>query len=391
MPARRLTKKLIDALPLAERGAAYIRDAELPGFGVRVGTSKKSYFVEMTVRGRCVRHTIGPCAQIGLERARQLAKAKLGEMAEGRDPNAEKRRERTEGMTLRAAFDAFFAHRALSTTSVPNYRRSIDLHLADWAGRPIAAVTGEMVLQRHRKIAGASGGVTANNVMRHLSSVWNFTAATAPLPENPVPVIRNARAWAVEKRRRTMIAARDLPRWYKTVMAMDEQARDFLLIALFTGMRSGEIKTLRWEHVDLDARTLTAPKTKNGDPLILPLSSPVHELLSLRRAGDPDGAWLFPGKGRTGHLVEPRTFCERATAASGVKASMHDLRRTFASIAHSVGVSTLSLKGLLNHRTDNDVTGGYVVATADDYREVAERVSQKILELVRGEGQRREP
>jgi integrase len=38
-------------------------------------------------------------------------------------------------------------------------------------------------------------------------------------------------------------------------------------------MRRGELLSLRWEHVDLQARTAFLPDTKNGDSRTVPLSS----------------------------------------------------------------------------------------------------------------------
>src|SRR5262245_54123702 len=133
MPAIKLTKRIIDELPSESGQPKFYRDIELPGFGVPVGAKRKSYFVEASVTKRNVRHTLGSCAHIHIDRARQLAKAKLGEMAEGRDVNLERKIKRAEGITLRVAFDGFFEHNALSPTSTPNYRRSVDFHLADWA------------------------------------------------------------------------------------------------------------------------------------------------------------------------------------------------------------------------------------------------------------------
>jgi integrase len=386
MPVIKLNKRIIDELPFETDRPKYYRDTELPGFGVRVGAKRKSYFVEASVNKRNVRHTLGSCAHIQVERARQLAKAKLGEMAEGKDLNLERKIKRAESITLRAAFDEFFKYNALSLTSEPNYKRSVDFHLADWAKKPIAAITRDMILQRHRKITSDSGGATANNVMRHLSSVWNFTSATtAELPTNPTRVLSDARAWTPPRRRRDMIPHHQFKVWFAAVMVEPEMSRDFLLVALFTGMRCGEIKTLRWEHVDFAARTLTAPKTKNGHPLVLPLSGFLHNLLTLRREADPKGEWVFPGPGRTGHLVSPKRFITRVNKVAKVeKLTLHGLRRTFATIANSVGVSELAIKSLLNHRTDNDITGGYIVASADDYRAPAERIAARILELAYG-------
>ena len=67
--------------------------------------------------------------------------------------------------------------------------------------------------------------------------------------------------------------------------------------------------------------------------------------------------------------------------ASGVDFSLHDLRRTFITVAESLDIPAYALKRLLNHRTDGDVTGGYIVMSADRLRAPVERVAAKIQEL----------
>src|SRR5690606_10472942 len=108
--------------------------------------------------------------------------------------------------------------------------------------------------------------------------------------------------------------AQDLPMWWKAVLAEPEYSRDFLLMALFTGMRRGELATLRWENVDLKVRTLHLPKTKNGDPLNLPLSAYLADLLTERKKRADGSPWVFPGPGKEGHLVETKKFLHRVSA-----------------------------------------------------------------------------
>ena len=85
----------------------------------------------------------------------------------------------------------------------------------------------------------------ANNVMRHFRSIYNVTAAAHDeFPPNPVNILTQARAWYPERRRRGAVSANDLPAWWAAVMEEPDYARDFLLIALFTGMRRNEIAAL---------------------------------------------------------------------------------------------------------------------------------------------------
>ncbi len=129
------------------------------------------------------------------------------------------------------------------------------------------------------------------------------------------------------------------------------------------------------------ARTLHLPTTKNGDPLNLPLSAFLAGLLTKRKEEADGSPWVFPGPGKNGHLVEIKKFLLRVTTGSGVSFTLHDLRRTFITIAESLDVPYYALKRLLNHRANGDVTGGYIVVNAERLRVPVELVAARILEL----------
>lgn len=388
MPVIHLTKTAIDKIQTPASGQVLYRDATLPGFGLRVGTRSKTYFVEGQVRRRTIRTTIGRYDVFSPEMARRRALKVLAEMADGRNPNEERRAKHASAMTLQQSFDSFFERRTLAATSKENYRRSIDIYLSDWAGKPIAEISRRMVLDRHRRIAEQHGPVMANNVMRHLRSVYNFTsAAHGELPTNPVTILTQARAWNPERRRRSVVPAHGLPKWWHAVHQEEEHVRDFLLIALFTGMRRSEIARLKWEYIDLDGRTLTVPTTKNGDALQLPLSDFLHGLLVTRRDSDPEGAWVFPGRGETGHMVETKKFYARVAKSSGIRFTLHDLRRTFVTIAESLDIPHYALKRLLNHRGNSDVTAGYIIIDVERLRGPVQRVAERIWEMVHARGE----
>lgn len=387
MPNLRLTKSAVEAVPYPANGQTFYRDTILPGFGLRVGARSKVYFAEGQVDRRTKRVTIGRADVFAPDVARKKALALLGGMAEGVNHNEEKRKAVVEQITLANAFDDFFVARPhLVQLTVQNYSRSAKIYLKSWRKKPINEITRQMVLKKHQDISVQNGKTTANNVMRHLRSVYNFTAATHDeFPPNPVTILTQARAWHREQRRQTVVTAQDLPMWWKAVMAEPEYSRDFLLMALFTGMRRGELMALRWDNVDLTARTLHLPKTKNGDPLNLPLSTFLVDLLTGRKKDASGSPFVFPGPGKDGHLKETKKFLLRVSAGSGVSFTLHDLRRTFITIAESLDVPYYALKRLLNHRASGDVTGGYIVVNTERLREPVEQVATRIQELVNAE------
>jgi hypothetical protein len=111
-----LSAGVVNKLPL-QSGQALFWDTKLEGFGLRVGATRKTYFVERRVNDRTVRHSIGVHGQpteagviLTADGARDIAIKKLGEMIGGTDLNAEKKaagRARANQKTARAEAAAY--------------------------------------------------------------------------------------------------------------------------------------------------------------------------------------------------------------------------------------------------------------------------------------------
>ena len=57
--------------------------------------------------------------------------------------------------------------------------------------------------------------------------------------------------------------------------------RDILLIGIYTGMRRGEIVSLRREQVDMERRILRVEEIKTGEPLELPITRQFSAIFDL--------------------------------------------------------------------------------------------------------------
>jgi integrase len=354
-----------------------------------------TYFAERRVNGKTRRVTIGRHGVFTCEQARKEALRLLGQMASGHDPNADKLAARAHGVTLREAFDEFLKVRTHTEKTAYTYRRLMEVVFLDWQSKPLTAITKDMVTKRHADRTKDRGPAYADLAMRLLRSIWNFAAArfedtegNSLLPENPVNRLSRLKAWNRVRPRQTVIKRHQLPAWYASVMSLRagrptdkaEVVRDYLLLLLFTGLRRQEAARLRWQDVDFEDRTLTVPVTKNDTPLTLPLSSFVHDLLARRKAR-ATSEHVFPGNGAAGHLVEPRKQMAKVRAESGVEFTLHDLRRSFITLAEGLDVSAYALKRLVNHKMSGDVTAGYIVHDVERLRGPMQKVTDHLLSL----------
>lgn len=303
-PSRsKLTKGFVDSIPFPESGQRLYWDTDLPGFGLRVGRGTKAYFAEGRVHGRTVRFTIGRHGVFTAEKARAEARDALQLMAKNINPNDTKAEKRAKGATLDDAFKAFEEARGskLKARIRYDYKRIVEVHLADWRKKPLAEITKDMVKKRHKKL-GAASHAQANLAMRFLRALFNFARGEYDdskghpiIVENPVRGLSETRAWYRVERRNTVIKSGDLKAWYDAVQKLKndattnkrESVRDYLLLLLFTGLRRQEAARLTWDRVDLKAKTLTVIDTKNRNDHTLPLSDFLLEMLTARFDGAP--------------------------------------------------------------------------------------------------------
>lgn len=374
-------------------------DSELKGFGVRVSgkTNTKSYIVQRDINKVSRRITISQTNLISLAEARKRGTKIIVAMADGIDPKAKVKQDRSQTITLKEALESYFeTKKDLRENTKYDYEKTIHRYFKDWLDRPLKNIDRDMAIERHKDIQkqvennGRSslvkGHHAANSAMVTLRLLWNHASVLTPgLPENPVSGLSQLRAWFKEKRRERVLRASDLPRFFEAALEIENRfQRDLVLLLLFTGLRSQEARTLRWEDIDFTDQLIRIPstRTKSGRKLDLPMSDFIEKLLKNGRAIGNTGPWVFPSNSKSGHIIEAKYPFELIEKKTRIHITPHDLRRTFITIAESCDIPTYALKGLVNHSMGDDVTAGYVIASPDRLRKPMQKVTNKLKELI---------
>jgi integrase len=131
--------------------------------------------------------------------------------------------------------------------------------------------------------------------------------------------------------------------------ACTARLRQILELALDTGLRRGELLSLRWENVDLKNRMIRVEHSKNGERRDVPMTDRVFAILQVlpRRV---DTAYLFANPDGTPHAAVS-TAWRNALGRSGIQnLRFHDLRHTFASNLVMAGVDIRTVAALLGHK-----------------------------------------
>jgi integrase len=76
-------------------------------------------------------------------------------------------------------------------------------------------------------------------------------------------------------------------------------------MSLLTGARRANVLAMKWVEIDFKRAEWRIPRTKNDDPHTIPLMPEALAILVQRQSGS-ESVYVFPGPGKSGHLVEPK-------------------------------------------------------------------------------------
>lgn len=218
---------------------------------------------------------------------------------------------------------------------------------------------------------------TVHDILTVLRGILKYTSAqlTEDLPEIVYPR---------ERRREMRVLSRDEQKCFVDYLSEDMDACRFgLLLALFTGIRIGELCALQWKNINIRERTvhivstmqrlqdtdkagerrtrivIGAPKSDTSVRTI-PMTGCAAALCEKMDCENSE-AYILTG---TEAYMEPRTLqyrvekYARACGLEGVHA--HTLRHTFATRAIEVGFEIKSLSEILGHSTTTVTMERYV-------------------------------
>lgn len=368
------TKRLIQTLPLPPKGKRVcFYDTKTPGLALSVTPAgTKSFFVYRKIDGQPERIALGRFPDLSVENARTMAAETLGQIARGENPAALKRAGRNE-LTFGELFQEFMkrhskVHKKTWKEDEGQFRR----YLSSWKNRKLSSLRKTNVQALHVKVGCDSGHYAANRLLELVRVVFNKAGEWGYWDKaNPAIGITKFR----EKSRARFLEADELPRFFQALAEEpNETIRDYFLISLLTGVRRANVLAMKWDEVHLGRATWEIPETKNGESQTVPLVRPAMTILSARQQ-ESTGEWVFPGSGKTGHLVEPKKGWARLKERAGLEnVRIHDLRRSLGSWQAATGANLSIIGKTLNHK-NVATTAIYARLNIDPVRDAVEKAT----------------
>jgi integrase len=392
----KLTKSQIDRLEPDPDREFFAWCTDPRRFGVRVSpTGRKTFLIQYGFEGRTRRYAIGQFGQITVEQARARAKELFAEIAKGSDPSRD-RRIRKSAPTVSELADRYLDEHARlhkRPASVRADEGNIERHVKPRLGNVrVSDLSRQELADFHRALRKTP--VAANRCLALLGKMLACAQLWGIRDDNPARGVPKYR----EKRRDRFLTEAEFAALGAALRVAEAQnTEDRFVIAAFrllavSGLRRGEIVSLRWRDVDLKRRRLTLRDAKTGDRVAImnPAMQSIFEALRANRekalavrrkpSRKPREASFYVLPGRT--HGQPLSGLDRPWGRICGEAELedvriHDLRHSFASFAAAGGLSLPAIGALLGHKSAQ-TTQRYVDWTETPLERASDQVATSI-------------
>jgi integrase len=394
----KISKSRIDQMGPGE----IMADGEIKGFVVRKLSSGKVTFGYRyrDPAGKQKWHGLGLMGSITAEQARILAKKRAGEVADGRDPSAERAAVKQEAAkanlaaskTVNAILDDFVKRHASKLRSENQITSALDRYVRPRIGESsIYELKRRQIVEMLDAVEDKAGPVMADRVLAHVRKAFNWQAARDD--DFLSPIVRGmARTKPKERARRRVLTddeIRDIWQALETADAPSCYPR-YIKMLLLTMTRRNEPADMSAAEIEGDLWTIPGERYKNKLDHVIPLSPYARALIGCKPNGfegnnwfvfsTTDGARPFSGFSKAKVSLDAE-IAKRRKAEGRPKMprwTLHDLRRTARTLMSRAKVPEDHAERAMGH-----VIAG-VRGTYDRYSFLEEKreAFQKLADLV---------
>ena len=334
----------------------------------------KLWRLDYSFQGKRKTLSIGAFPSVSLHDARARRDDAKRQIADNRDPMAEKK---VAKLTARVRERNTFAH--VAAELIRKLRRegkapaTIKKRLwllkslaSDLRSRPIAHITAPEILAVLQKAESRGRLESARRLRAAIGQVMRLAVASGRATSDPTPALRGAIAAPKVRHRSALTEPEGAGRLMDAIAGYDGAAmRCALLLSAYCFPRPGELRLARWDEIDIRAKlwTIPAARTKMRREMRVPLSpQAVKQFAALKKiTGRNADRYCFPSL-RPGRPMSENTInaALRTLGFSGDEHVAHGFRAMASSLLneHSDFAPDV-IERALGHQDANSVRRAY--------------------------------
>lgn len=432
----KLTVKKLESLTVADVGTRLTDDHSL--YGVVKGKGEGACVMfrwRYRFDGKLRDYTCGTWPTKSLKEIRDVHESARQLLAQGKDPNEDKRISRLDEKAAQAEALAE-AKARIEQAEALNARITVADLFERWAtvelirrkdsgketrrmfAKDVLPIIGHLAVEDVRKghVTAVTDALLARGVTRMAKMIFSlirqmfrFAVDRDIIEADPTAAIRKAKIGGKDVERDRVLSEEEIRALHRQIpsagLLISTEAAIWL--ALATGCRIGELLRAEWQHVRLDAGEwfIPADNSKNGRPHTIYLSDFALNHFASVQAISGNSKWCFPNRDDSENVcvktitkqlgdrqrgdaspMSRRSPHTNALTLPGGKWTPHDLRRTAATLMTALGVLPEVAEKCLNHTEESRVKRTYQRHSYEaEKREAWKLLGERLELLTRGD------
>ena len=258
-------------------------------------------------------------------------------------------------VTFREAIDKYIPAHSIHKGNHKTESGILNILANRWEGKSLSAISKQdIVLLKDDLLAKGRAASTVNHYLNALSQLYQIASNEWGLKlTNPIVGIKRM-SEPQGRMKRLSTEAESTLLSYCNLNGLDYLA-NIIVIAIETGMRSGEILSMRWEDVDFANRRVLLRHTKNGDSRQVPLTNRAKQVLEQLSSKETDELvfehcrWAIRRHFAKAVRQSAKAHIGAQNPFAGLR--FHDLRHEALSRLSDKGLNVMEIAHISGHRT----------------------------------------
>lgn len=254
----------------------------------------------------------------------------------------------TWGSHLKSFFESM-KERDYALKTIHSYSTCLLAHTSCWNDRLIDQITPQEVRELIQEKVGHRSTSHQANLLKFIKAAFNFAVESGHLEKAPIPHMKFKKNEKIKQ----VLTEAQTKLLLETSKKMGSEWYPHWCMALYTGMRNGELYALTWDKVTFDKRQILVDSswsntdgfkcTKSGDDRIIEIAPTLMTILKELKVESFDTPFVLPRLRKWDKGEQARELRMFLMGLSLPPIRFHDLRATWATIMLSKGVEPIKV------------------------------------------------
>jgi integrase len=245
--------------------------------------------------------------------------------------------------------DKYFAEMKnglLTNTTIYNREKTLRHHTMEkWAEKLVDEISTEDIHRLLVERLGSNSESHKKYFIKCVRGVFQYALDRQLIIRNPTPLLK----FKVADKIKAVLTEEQITTLLRKSQELDWQWYPHYSVALYTGLRNGELYALTWDKVNLETRQILVncswnskdgyKSTKSGDDRIVEIPNPLMPLLRELKMKSSDSIFVLPRIGKWDKGEQARDLRCFLKSIGLPEIRFHDLRASWATLLLSKGVA----------------------------------------------------